>query len=198
MAGNNETQADQYLSPLDVGEMLSISPIIVRKMVQDGKLTPVDTSDGLKRFTIDEVERFACDNDFTITLPKEDVSRILIVDDDEIISSFIIELLQPYKDKTQIQYASNAQDAREIIKSFKPQVILLDIMMPELNGFDICNLLKLSPLTRSIRIIAITGACTEDNIKTILASGAEACLPKPVDSKKLLDIIGLSKSDIES
>ena len=196
MVDNSVSQQGKHLSPIAVGEMLSISPIIVRKMVLEGKLKPVDSSDSLKRFTLEEVERFACDNDITLIQPEEEVTRILIVDDDEIISSFIIELLQPYSNKTQIEYASNAQDARTMIKTFKPQIILLDIMMPDLNGFDVCNLLKLSPLTRGIRVIAITGACTAENIKTILDSGAEACLPKPVDSKKLLNIIGLSESDV--
>lgn len=185
-------QETKHLSPIDVGEILALSPIVVRKLVQDGKLNPIGDSNGLKRFTREEVERFACENDITVLQTDDEIIRILAIDDDEIMTCLLIELLDSQKDKVKIESANNAEEAHSKIRTFKPHIILLDIIMPDFDGFDICNLLKLSPLTRSVRVIAITGASTEENIKIIKDSGAEACLSKPIDRNKLMEAIGLS------
>ena len=184
-------QESKLLSPLDAGEMLGLSPIMIRKLVQDGQLNCIENPAGLKRFSREEIKRYACDNDLTLIQPVDEFTRILVIDDDEVMASYLIELLLAQKRKIKAQYAVNSEESHSKIKTFNPHIILLDIMMPELDGFDICSLLKLSPLTRGIRIIALTGACTDENIKTIMNSGAESCLPKPVDSNKLMDAIGL-------
>ncbi|MDH5473410.1 MAG: response regulator [Gammaproteobacteria bacterium] len=192
MGATTEDQKHEYLSPMDVGDLLGLSPITVRKLVQDKKLNTVENIGGLKRFSLEEIERFACENNITLIQPKDEYTRILIVDDDEILTAFMTELLSPYGHKIKTDYANNAEDAHAKIKSFKPHIILLDIMMPDLNGIDICNLLKLSPLSRSIRVIAITGSSNNDDINSILESGAETCLQKPVDKDQLLQAIGIT------
>jgi len=192
MPENIDDQESNYLTPIDVGLLLSMSPIIVRKMVQDGKLKTVNYDPGgPKYFLREEVERFACQYDITLFEPKEDFLKVLIIDDDTSVTSYLMEFLNAQDHKIKAEYANNAEEAHSKIKSFKPHIVLLDIMMPDLDGFDICNLLKLSPLTRSIRVIAITGCNTKVNRKIILDSGAEECLSKPINSQKLLDAIGL-------
>ena len=191
MTDNTTEQKSDLLSPLNTGDMLGLSPIMIRKLVQDNQLNCIENSTGLKRFSREEIERYACDNDLTLIQPVNEFTRILVVDDDEVMASYLIELLLAQKRKIKAQYAVNSEESHSKIKEFNPHIILLDIMMPDLDGFDICSLLKLSPLTRGIRIIALTGQCTDENIKTIMDSGAEACLSKPVDSNKLMDAIGL-------
>jgi len=187
-----EDQEDNYLTPIDVGLLLSMSPIIVRKMVHDGKLKTVhDDPGGPKFFIREEVERFACKFDITLFEPKKDFLKILIVDDDTSVTNYLMEFLNAQDHKIKADYANNAEEAHSKIKTFKPHIVLLDIMMPDLDGFDICNLLKLSPLTRNIRVIAITGCNTKENRKIMLDSGAEECLSKPINTQKLLDTIGL-------
>jgi len=64
--------------------------------------------------------------------------------------------------------------------------------MPDLDGFAVCRQIKNSPDTSSIRIIAMTGEHTEENVQEIIASGAESCLAKPFKSKALFDAIKLT------
>jgi len=195
MSENIEKQENSYLTPIDVGMLLSMSPIMVRKMVHDGKLKTVhDDPGGPKFFLREEVERFACKYNITLFEPEKDYLKILIIDDDQSVTRFLMEFLNAQDHKIKADFANNAEDAHKKIQTFKPHIVLLDIMMPDLDGFDICNLLKLSPLTRSIRVIAISGVCTNENKKIMIDSGAEECLSKPIDGKKLLETIGLNKN----
>jgi CheY-like chemotaxis protein len=77
------------------------------------------------------------------------------------------------------------------VESFKPDVLLLDLKMPGLNGFDVCQEIKTNPITRHIRIIAVTGYASAQNRRLILAAGAETCLAKPFQSDELLALLGV-------
>jgi two-component system cell cycle response regulator len=64
-------------------------------------------------------------------------------------------------------------------------------MMPGMDGFEVCRRVKNDPATATIRVIAMTGYPTEENIKRILAAGAESCMTKPVDHAELLAVLDL-------
>jgi len=76
---------------------------------------------------------------------------------------------------------------------FSPDVVLLDLMMPGMDGFQVCERLKKDSATKNIRVIAMTGYPSAMNTEKILAAGAEICLPKPVDRAQLLELLGVSK-----
>jgi len=78
------------------------------------------------------------------------------------------------------------------VQSFKPDVILLDLMMPGMNGFEVCKALSSDSATDAIKIIAITGFYSAENVSRIIEAGASACLQKPIDTQALLDLLDLS------
>ena len=90
-----------------------------------------------------------------------------------------------------VETARDGFDAGIKVQTFQPCIILLDLMMPDLNGVDVCRLLKQNPATRNIRIIAITGYKTQENVDAIINAGAEACLAKPINSNLLMNAIGI-------
>lgn len=65
--------------------------------------------------------------------------------------------------------------------------------MPGIDGYEVCKLIKSDPFTRHIRVIAITGFHTEENITRIMGAGAEACLQKPINRHELLETVGLDR-----
>ncbi|MCK5092197.1 MAG: response regulator, partial [Gammaproteobacteria bacterium] len=74
-----------------------------------------------------------------------------------------------------------------------PNIVLLDLMMPGLDGFEVCRQLKDNPATSAIRVIAMTGYRTEENVKRIIEAGAEECLVKPIEQDSLLELIGINQ-----
>ena len=81
----------------------------------------------------------------------------------------------------EVEVAKDAFDAGRLVVSFRPQLIFLDLMMPGVDGFEVCTRLKQDSSTKDTEIIAITGYYTEANMDRIVGAGAAACLKKPLD-----------------
>lgn len=180
-----------YLTPNEVAELLMVSPVTVRQWAQKGLLKAETTPGGHRRFMRSEVERFAGRHGRVSELTAEKPVRILIVDDDVQFTGFLVELFSTYPGKFVVETARDGFDAGIKVQTFQPCIILLDLMMPDLNGVDVCRLLKQNPATRNIRIIAITGYKTQENVDAIINAGAEACLAKPINSNLLMNAIGI-------
>ncbi len=181
-----------YLTPSEVAHRLLVAPVTVRQWAQKGWLKAELTGGGHRRFLQQEVERFARERGLTIHTRDADDLRILIVDDDRQLARYLTELLSGEPGVGPVAAAHDGFEAGMKVRSFDPDVILLDLMMPGLDGFAVCNLLKQDPATRSIRIIAMTGFHTQENERRILAAGAEACLAKPFDRERLLLQLGIT------
>ncbi len=182
-----------YLTPNEVAEMLMVSPVTVRQWAQKGQLNALSTPGGHRRFTRQEVDRFARAHGLTLQPVAADKLHILVVDDDEQFSRYLVELLTGYSEDIAVDIAHDGFDAGRKIQAFHAHVVLLDLMMPGMNGFEVCRMLKAEPETKGIRIIAMTAYPSQENTDLILAAGAEKCLGKPIDPELLLDAIGIGK-----
>lgn len=113
---------------------------------------------------------------------KENAS-ILIVDDEP--NNFdVIEALLDSEDYA-LNYASNGYKALERLEIFHPDVILLDVMMPELNGIEVCKRIKSNLLWKSIPIIMVTALTSKEDMAQCLEAGASDFLSKPVNGLEL-------------
>jgi len=171
-----------------------VSPAAVRQWAEKGDLNALMTPGGHRRFLPSEVERFARSRGLTLNLGEDEALRVLIVDDDAGVSSFLMELFENVNTSVLTESARDGFSAGLRVRKFKPQIVLLDLMMPGLDGFQVCRLLKSDPATKSIRIIVMTGYASPENIENALLAGAEACINKPIDTANLLKCLGLSKS----
>lgn len=181
----------KYLTPNEVAELLMVSPITVRQWAQKGEIDAMTTPGGHRRFLRDDLLRFAKERGLALAIPGETEKRILVVDDDEMFSGFLLELLKLAKPPVTTELAADGFEAGRKVQTFHPHIVLLDLMMPGLNGFEVCQRLKSDPSTRAIRVIAMTGFSTAENEQRILTAGAEACLAKPFDRRVLFQTIGL-------
>jgi len=105
-------------------------------------------------------------------------NKVLIVDDDSDILDFLIDIL---KDDISMSFAPNGAKALEIANTLKPDLILLDVDMPDLNGFEVCQLLKDNPVTQNIPVIFLTAMNKEQDLKEGLRLGAVDYITKPFD-----------------
>ena len=113
--------------------------------------------------------------------------KILIVDDDPQIQELISEMLSAHQYETEV--ASSGFEAGAKVMKFKPCLIILDLIMPEISGFKVCRSIKEDPDTSHIKILAITGYDTKENRDRIMEAGADGYLAKPVVMDTLLQQI---------
>jgi excisionase family DNA binding protein len=184
-----------YLTPNQVAELLMVTPTAVRQWAEKGDLNALTTPGGHRRFLPGEVERFARNRGLTLNLTDTGVLRILIVDDDEQLVRYLVDLLSGFQEEVAIETANEGFAAGLKIREFEPHIILLDLMMPGIDGFDVCRQLKNSPVYNAIRVIAMTGFHSEENVKKIIDAGAEECLAKPIDQNALLGLIGINQAN---
>src|SRR5579862_1369373 len=110
--------------------------------------------------------------------------RILIVDDEMAARTALATLLR--REGFEVRDASDGPSALAACATFRPDLILLDIVMPGMDGFEVCQCIKATPETRLTPVVLITGlSATEDRIRGINAS-ADDFLSKPIDFNELL------------
>jgi len=111
-------------------------------------------------------------------------SRILIADD----NTANRELLEAYlvKVECELETAVDGADTLDKVKSFEPDLILLDVMMPKLSGFEVCKTLKEDPATSRIMILMVTALSELGDIERGVAAGTDDFLTKPVNRIELV------------
>ena len=110
--------------------------------------------------------------------------RVLIADDNEAN----VELLEAYLGDLDVEtaVAVDGQDTLDKAASFKPHLILLDVMMPKLSGFEVCQKLKSDPATKSIMILMVTALNEHGDMERAVEAGTDDFLSKPVDKVSLV------------
>ncbi|ARN57981.1 response regulator [Sedimentisphaera salicampi] len=119
-----------------------------------------------------------------MTAKAENKPKILIVDDN--VPN--LELLQAYLEDIdcQTELSTDGYDALEKVKDGSVDLIILDVMMPRLSGFEVCSRLKSSPETKNIPIIMVTALTELGDIERAINSGTDDFLSKPVNKLELI------------
>ena len=120
-------------------------------------------------------------------MEKTDQKRVLVVDDDPGERIFLRKILG--KNYIVIE-ASNGEVALDLARSYNPALILMDIMMPNIDGYTACGMIKRDPLTSDIPVIMHTGVGYELNIQLANEVGATGYFTKPINRQELIDKIG--------
>jgi len=114
--------------------------------------------------------------------------KVLIVDDDSEIIELLVDVLVRdgrFESKT----ASSGYDAGILTQQFRPDLILLDYMLPDVNGNIVCQTIRKNPEFESIKIVIISGVVKRDEIDHLLKSGAQDFIRKPFNIDELTDKI---------
>lgn len=114
--------------------------------------------------------------------------KILVVDDEAHIRMLIEQTLEELEDEgAEIITADNGADALDLIKSEKPQLVFLDVMMPKMNGFDVCRTVKRDLKMDDVFIVLLTAKGQEYDKNKGAEVGADVYMTKPFDPDELLD-----------
>lgn len=110
--------------------------------------------------------------------------KILIADDNvancELLEAYLTDV------DCDVAMAVDGQDTLDKLASFQPDLILLDIMMPKLNGFEVCKKIKEDPITRRVMVLMVTALDERGDIERAVAAGTDDFLSKPVQKVELV------------
>ena len=166
----------------------SISKETLLRYIKSGELKASRTPGGHNRILKEDLESFMLERGmYPLASNLSSSNKILIVDDDPKIQDILTRMLS--RDGYQTETASDGFEAGAQVMKFKPGLIILDLIMPEMNGFEVCKKVKNEPDTSHIKVLAITGYDTEENKEKIMKAGADGYLTKPLDRKILLQNI---------
>jgi len=117
------------------------------------------------------------------------MTKVLIVDDEAYIRLLIEQTLEDLEDQgVEILTADNGADALAIIQEERPELVFLDVMMPKMNGFDVCQAVKRDLKMEDVHIILLTAKGQEYDKQHGEQVGADVYLTKPFDPDQLLDM----------
>ena len=122
--------------------------------------------------------------EFGMPLPADlcqDPPLVMIVDDEKDILEMLEDLMKSGDGDVNVARAQNGVEALLLIGERKPNLLILDIMMPGMNGYEVCQKLKSNPGTQNIKIVAITGDHNPAVKERILKSGADLFFTKPLE-----------------
>jgi len=111
-------------------------------------------------------------------------SRILIVDDEPSIVISLEYLMK--REGFEVSVAADGEAALAAVAARPPDLVILDVMMPKLNGFEVCRRLRAEPAWRGVRILMLTAKGREPELQKGLALGADAYVTKPFSTKDLV------------
>jgi len=113
-------------------------------------------------------------------------SRILIADDNEANVELLEAYLADLGGQCEIAIAVDGRDTLDKVEQFKPDLILLDVMMPKLSGFEVCEKIKKDPATRGIMVLMVTALNELGDIERAVNAKTDDFLSKPVNKLELL------------
>lgn len=176
----------------ETAKLCHVSPLSIINWVNAGRLPAFRTPGGHRRIRREDLIRFMKDNGIPLPTDLQDGSgkqRVLVVDDEETIRELLSEHLQSRTPSYEVLTASDGFEAGRLVATFKPDVVLLDLRMPGLDGFQICRTIKAAPESANTTVIAITGFYSPEIEARILECGALRCFAKPIDPETLSSCI---------
>ena len=124
------------------------------------------------------------DNNIPLDAIESGKRKVLVVDDDAEIVELIVDVLDR-DSRFETKTASSGYEAGIATQRFRPELILLDYMLPDVNGNVVCQTIRKNPDFENIKIIIVSGVVKEDEISQLMKSGADDFIKKPFDLNEL-------------
>ncbi|MFH1155241.1 MAG: response regulator [Pseudomonadota bacterium] len=170
-----------FLSVSAAAEICGVNRASIWRWIKMGGLKAGKTAGGHHRILKEDFDRFMGTNRMIPQLRKPDsAGRILVVDDDPAFSKFMQRFL--IKQGYVCDLAADGFQAGIKTVTFNPDLVVLDLIMPNMDGFDVCRQIRSNPETQSVGIIAVSGTDEPENRQRILGCGADVFIPKPIDT----------------
>lgn len=179
----------KYLGATEIARLVGVHHTTVTRWINKGMLKAYSTLGGRNRVKLDDLVELVRENNlpFPDELLATEKARVLVVDDDESVLNVLVQGLKKSEEEFTVETATDGFQAGQFIEKFHPHIVVLDIRLPGLNGYDVCRMIKQGhPDTK---IIAITGFGSEEVKREIMEAGADGYLEKSFEINELIEEI---------
>lgn len=179
---------ESIFTVFEASKYCHVSPKTIINWIDAGHIEAYRTVGGHRRIKRDDLEAFMRKQG--IPIPEEqpiivERKRILIVDDDPIIVETLVQALEEDEHDYEIISASDGFEAGIQVNHFKPHLLILDIMMPDIKGFEVCKRIKSEESSKTTKIIVLSAYLDEEKFKKMKENGADLCFSKPLPLPQL-------------
>lgn len=177
----------KFYTTHEVSKFCNVYPTTVINWIKEGLLPAYTTAGGHRRIKKEDLLDLMKKNNMPLSaeLTKTSKNRILIIDDDQKILGMIKTILSK-EDDLEVATADSGFSAGLTILEWMPDLILLDFLMPNMDGFEVCRRLKSDEKTKDIPIIAVTVLKDNKDLKKMFACGVSDHIAKPFKSEELV------------
>ncbi|MCA9106623.1 MAG: response regulator [Pirellulaceae bacterium] len=139
-----------------------------------------------RRIPRDQLYAFMKDNGIPTDALESGKRKVLIVDDDEELVELMVDVFSR-DGRFDIRTANNGFDAGMLVREFRPDLVVLDVMLPDINGKEVCQRVRNDSSLEAVKIICISGMVEQEKIADLRKCGANDFLNKPFPTEKLLE-----------
>ncbi|MHC4600439.1 MAG: response regulator [Planctomycetota bacterium] len=191
MAEKKQPEREACYTSHEVSRLCGVAPITVGRWIEAGKLKAFRTVGGHRRVLKADLEAFMAEYGIPADrgAAKIGTRRVLVVDDDEVMIRVLKDMMGTFEGEWEVRGALNGFEAGRLVEGFRPQLVFLDLMMPGIDGFEVCRRIKAEPRTEGTEVVGITGYFTPENRKALMDCGAFEVLRKPIDLETLTAIL---------
>ena len=188
-AASSELRNKQVFTTGEAAEICQVSQQTIIRCFDAGRLTGFRVPGSrFRRIPREELIRFMKDNSIPLDRLESSKKRILVVDDDEQIVELFVDVLER-DGRFDVRTASTGYDAGILSQQFRPDLMILDYMLPDVNGNVVCNTARDNPSLGNMKIIIVSGVVNQDEIDDLLQAGADDFVKKPFNIERLMSRI---------
>jgi excisionase family DNA binding protein len=185
--GSKSWADKQVFTTGEAAEICKVSQQTIIRCFDSGRLHGFRVPGSrFRRIPRAELLRFMKANDIPTEVLESPERRVLVVDDDPQIIDLFVDVLGR-DDRFKIKTAATGYDAGLLTEQFRPHLILLDYMLPDINGNQVCQRLKANPELKETKVIIVSGVVNQDEIDALKASGADDFVKKPFNIQRLVE-----------
>jgi len=177
----------QVFTTGEVAEICKVSQQTIIRCFDSGKLQGFRVPGSkFRRIPRDALVRFMKENDIPLSLLDSGKKRILIVDDDPAIVDMLADVLRR-DGRFEVRATSTGYEAGILTQSFNPDLILLDYLLPDINGNVVCRTIRENPAFEHVRVVFVSGVINPEEVEDLRKAGADDFIQKPFNVEKLIE-----------
>ncbi len=181
---------EKLFTSTEAGKLLQMDPSSIVKWVNEGKLLSYRTPGGHRRIRAADLITFLRHHGMYVP-PELNVAKpkILFVDDEGHVLGAMKRAMKPYEDKVEFLTAQSAVEALVRVGDERPDVLVLDVAMPQVDGLEVLAKLKANPATQGIEVVILSASVTPQLERKALKLGARSVREKPISAGDLVGLV---------
>lgn len=186
---NNDWSDKQVFTTGEAAEICKVSQQTIIRCFDSGRLNGFRVPGSkFRRIPRAELMKFMQQNDIPLDQLEGSKRRLLVVDDDEQILELLVDVLER-DGRFDVRTATTGYDAGLQTESFRPHLVILDYMLPDINGNVVCKAIRSNPNLKSTRIVCVSGVVNQEEVNGLLKAGADDFVKKPFNIDALMERI---------